>query len=64
MNSIIDIIKEIPHGHGASVKKGISDGILNQHDYKEKLPTGHSLSYERGKKAGKYLQEIIAKMVK
>ena len=64
MNSIIDIIKEIPHGHGSSVKKGISDGILNQNDYKEKLPNGHSLSYEKGKKVGEYLQEIIAKMVK
>jgi len=64
MESIINIIKEIPHGHGGSVKKGVSDGLLEKQEYNEQIPNGHSLSYDKGKKLGEFLQNIIANEVK
>ena len=64
MDSIIGIIKEIPHGHGASVKKGVSDAILNREEFKNKIPNGHDLSYDKGLKLGKFLENILANEVK
>ncbi len=57
-------IEEIPHGHGSSFKKGVSDGVLNENNFKEKLPHGHKSSYEKGLTFGKYLQDIITKKIK
>lgn len=55
--------EEIPHGHGASFKKGIAS-ILVDSDFNENLPTGHGHSYERGKQIGIELKAEIAKLVK
>jgi len=57
-------LEEIPHGHGASFKKGISDAILDQNNFENNLPTGHNSSYDKGKNLGKELKKIIANKVK
>jgi len=59
-----DIIDEIPHGHGLSFKKGISDGILDKDTFKDYLPNGHNSSYESGIKLGKKLQKIVGEKVR
>lgn len=56
-------IEEIPHGHGASFKKGIAS-ILANSDLSENLPNGHEHSYERGQQIGNQLKAEIAKLVK
>lgn len=56
-------IEEIPHGHGASFKKGIASILVNS-DFSENLPNGHDNSYERGQQIGKELKAEIAKLVK
>ncbi|RZM06630.1 MAG: hypothetical protein EOO88_53080 [Pedobacter sp.] len=57
-------ISEIPHGHGLSFKKGISDGILDCRDHEETPHHTHSASYERGLVVGAALKREIAKHVK
>ena len=55
---IIDL-KEMPHGHGLSYKKGISDGILNKKEFEDKVPNGHDKSYKSGLEVGIKLKESI-----
>jgi len=55
---------EIPHGHGLSFKKGISDAVLDVNKLQDTLPNGHNLSYEKGIKLGKELKDIINKKIK
>lgn len=55
---------EIPHGHGLSLKKGVSDGLLDKEASKFDLPNGHNESYRKGVEFGKKLKEEIAKKVK
>lgn len=58
------ITDEIPHGHGASYKKGVSDGLMDENAYENKLPNGHNLSYSKGKKVGIELKTIINSKIK
>lgn len=56
--------QDIPHGHGLSFKKGLSDGLLERNDYVDDLPNGHGASYERGVEEGVALREVIAARVR
>ena len=56
--------RDIPHGHGLSHKKGISDGLLNTNTFAQDLPNGHQLSYQRGRTEGEALREAIAQRVR
>ncbi|QTR48077.1 hypothetical protein J9253_09250 [Thiothrix litoralis] len=58
-------IPEIPHGHGLSFKKGISDGILEENTFESSLPSGgHLFSYKKGYELGKLLKNEVARKVK
>lgn len=57
-------IKELPHGHGLSFKKGVSDGLLDEKIYESKLPNGHENSYKLGVRYGAELQEKVKQKVK
>jgi len=57
-------IPEIPHGHGLSFKKGISDGLLDNRDHEATPHETHAASYQRGIEVGADLKTIIAKLVK
>jgi hypothetical protein len=56
--------QDIPHGHGLSFKKGISDGLLNMADYNGDLPNGHDESYARGVQEGIALRATVAERVR
>jgi hypothetical protein len=56
-------IEEIPHGHGASFKKGIASILVNS-DFSENLPNGYKHSYERGQQIGNQFKNAIAELVK
>jgi len=64
MNKIEELLKDIPHGHGLSFKKGISDLLLESENHQNKLPNGHNKSYQRGKQFGKHLKIMILKNIK
>lgn len=63
MTTVQLTIEEIPHGHGASFKKGIASILVNS-DFSENLPNGHKHSYERGQKIGNQFKNAIAELVK
>lgn len=63
MNNIQIEIPEIPHGHGLSFKKGVSDGLLGSEANKNQLHETHLASYERGFAVGEVLKERIAVLV-
>jgi hypothetical protein len=55
----------IPHGHGASFKRGIIaalDGVPDDKD--EEQTSGNEYSYRRGKDVGKQLVAEVAKRVR
>lgn len=56
--------QDIPHGHGLSFKKGVSDGLLDCSDYANNLPDGHNGSYARGVEEGIALRRAIALRVR
>lgn len=56
--------RDIPHGHGFSHKKGISDGLLERNLFAEDLPNGHQQSYQRGRAEGEALRQAIAQRVR
>lgn len=56
--------QDIPHGHGRSFKKGISDGLLSRTDYAGDLPNGHNESYARGVQEGIALRATVAARVR
>ena len=64
MKKVVLLIKDIPHGHGLSTKRGISDGLLDRTEYEGKVPNGHDASYQRGVGAGKDLMQQINDLVK
>lgn len=53
-------IEKIPKGHEFSFRKGCSDALLKQEDFKKNLPNGHNLSYEKGFNLGKKLLKNIS----
>ena len=61
--TIEELVIDIPHGHGLSFKKGISDGLLDVKQISD-IPNGHQLSYIKGKEFSKVLKEEISKKVK
>ncbi|RXH52489.1 hypothetical protein D6T70_06530 [Kurthia gibsonii] len=64
---ILEIINSnldgIPHGHGGSFKKGISDGLLKVED-NTTIPNGHEESYRRGRVLGESLKSQVAAAVR
>ena len=63
-NTISNYINDIPHGHGLSFKRGISDGLLDEQNHVGNIPNGHNRSYEKGKEFSKVLKDEILKKVK
>jgi hypothetical protein len=57
-------IPEIPHGHGLSFKRGIADGLLENHDHEKEPHSTHTASYKRGIKIGEELKHKINELVK
>lgn len=57
-------ISEIPHGHGLSFKKGVSDALLGNRDHENSCHETHSASYQRGYEFGEELVSQIASQVK
>jgi hypothetical protein len=57
-------IEEIPHGHGLSFKKGVTDGLLETNTHEQSVHATHRASYQRGVAAGQQLREEIARVVK
>ena len=57
-------VSDIPHGHGLSFKKGVSDGLLGCRDHEEGLHETHAASYQRGIEMGDALRRKIASLVK
>jgi hypothetical protein len=56
--------RDIPHGHGLSHKRGVSDGLLGETNYEAKVPETHRASYQRGFQEGETLQREIALRVR
>jgi hypothetical protein len=60
----IEIPDELPHGHGASFKKGIADAILES--AKTELahtPEGHEDSRKKGLAVGEEIVKIVSRIV-
>ncbi len=57
-------IPKLPHGHGLSYKRGVSDGLLGNESFREQIPNGHEKSYEKGIKFGEDLKKEISEDVK
>lgn len=58
-------ISELPHGHGLSYKKGVSDGLLGESKYEnETSKLRHSASYKKGYELGEALKAEVASKVK
>ena len=61
----LEIPDELPHGHGASFKKGISDALLES--AKTELahtPEGHEESKRKGISVGAEIVKLISIIVK
>jgi hypothetical protein len=56
-------IPAIPHGHGLSFKKGLADGLLENHLHESEPHSTHCASYKRGIDVGIALKERIAMLV-
>lgn len=56
--------RDIPHGHGLSHKKGLSDGLLDETRFADGLPNGHDASYRRGFEEGSTLRDTIARRIR
>ena len=54
----------IPHGHGMSFKKGVSDGLLDRTDYEHSVHPTNLASYRRGVEFGVQLRSAIAEQVR
>lgn len=57
-------VRDIPHGHGLSHKKGIADGLVEANTYANNLPNGHEQSYQRGRAEGEALRASVAQRVR
>ena len=56
--------QDIPHGHGLSFKKGVSDGLMERDGIDDNRPNGHEESYRRGVSEGISLRQTIALRVR
>jgi len=56
--------QDIPHGHGGSFKRGVSDGLLEHNEIPDNLPNGHGESYRRGVAEGVALRQTIGRRVR
>ena len=56
--------RDIPHGHGLSHKRGVSDGLLGKTAFEGEVHETHRASYRRGLQEGEALQQEIASRVK
>ena len=56
-------IHDIPHWHGLTLKKGITDAILETENHKNTFHDTHSASYLKGYEIGETLREMISKKV-
>jgi len=64
MSTITLEIRDIPHGHGLSLKRGIADGLLDCNEHQDLPHTTHAASYRRGVEVGRALKAQIAPLVK
>ena len=60
----LNMIPEIPHGHGLSFKKGISDALLDNESPRENIHETHRATYNRGLNFGLTLKQRIGQKVK
>jgi hypothetical protein len=61
----LTIPDELPHGHGASFKKGIADALLESAKSEiSHTPEGHNESREKGQVVGKEIAKHVSKIVK
>lgn len=61
----LTIPDELPHGHGASFKKGIAEALLES--ARSELfhtPEGHNESRKKGLVAGEEIAKLVSKIVK
>ena len=61
----LEIPDELPHGHGASFKKGIANAILES--AKTELahtPEGHEDSRKKGMNVGDEIVKLVSRIVK
>lgn len=56
--------RDIPHGHGLSFKRGVSDGLLEESTYDGEVHETHRASYQRGVEEGVALRVAIADRVR
>ena len=64
MTHIAIELSDIPHGHGLSFKKGVSDGVLDSKENQKSIHETHLASYRKGLIFGEELKSKIAKHVK
>lgn len=58
-------ISELPHGHGFSYKKGVSDGLFGESKYEDETSKlRHTSSYKKGYELGETLKSEVASKVK
>ncbi|WP_226562169.1 hypothetical protein [Salipiger thiooxidans] len=57
-------IPELPHGHGGSFKRGISDGMFGNALDEQGQPNGHERSYRLGYERGEMMRAAVANMVR
>jgi hypothetical protein len=61
----LNVPNELPHGHGASFKKGIADAILES--ARTELihtPEGHEESRKKGMAVGEEIVKFVSALVK
>ncbi len=63
-NIDLNIIPEIPHGHGLSFKKGVSDSLLGNESPREDIHETHRATYQKGLSFGLTLKQSIGQKVK
>ena len=56
--------KDIPHGHGLSYKRGISDGIRGERRYEGEVHETHLASYQRGVEEGEVIRKSVGDRVR
>lgn len=57
-------VSDIPHGHGLSFKRGVSDGLLEHNLFQNDIHSTNLHSYKRGLAVGQELKKQIANKVK
>jgi hypothetical protein len=61
----LEIPNELPHGHGASFKKGIADAIFQSAKTESThTPEGHEDSRKKGAAVGEEIVKLVSRIVK